>query len=360
MPAVTMSKAQPTVFVAMSGGVDSSVAAALLKQEGFEVVGVFMKNWSEDTEGTGFCSAEADFADVRAVCQHLDIPYYSFNFEEEYKKRVLEYFFAEYKAGRTPNPDVACNKEIKFDLFLQKAISLGADMIATGHHIRRGTQGGFGLLKGKDPLKDQSYFVYNLTQDQLSRCLFPVGEYTKPQIRQLARRWKLPTATKKDSQGICFIGPVDIKDFLQTVIKPKKGKIVNKEGKALGEHEGAWFYTIGQRRVSGLSGLAKPQYVVATDIKKNTVTVGDDADTYHGSVLLESLHLIDPGRPLPDELAAKPRYGAPDAKGVLTQARGRWQFTFAQPQRALTPGQSLVLYDKEVCLGGGVIARVSD
>ena len=353
-----VTKSKPTVFVAMSGGVDSSVAAAILKRQGFDVVGVFMKNWSENTPGTGFCSAEADFADVRAVCQHLSIPYYTFNFESEYKKRVLDYFFAEYQAGRTPNPDVMCNKEIKFDLFMAKAISLGADFIATGHHIRKTSGKKHHLLKGKDRLKDQSYFVYNLTQNQLAKCLFPVGEYTKPQIRKLARQWKLPTATKKDSQGICFIGPVEIKDFLQTVIKPKKGKIVNKKGETLGEHEGAWFYTIGQRRVSGLSGLSKPQYVVETDIKKNLVVVGDDSDTYSKEVILESLHLISPGEPLARKLWAKPRYGAADASGELVKKSHVWHFIFHQSQRALTAGQSLVLYHKEVCLGGGVIDQV--
>jgi tRNA-specific 2-thiouridylase len=375
-----MSKFKQTVFVAMSGGVDSSVTAAILQKQGYEVVGVFMKNWSEDDPTTGVCTAEADFADVRAVCQHLGIPYYTFNFEAEYKKRVLEYFFSEYKAGRTPNPDVMCNKEVKFDLFLNKALALGADLIATGHHIRRQVSRSAGqqvssrkaqpdnlnsypltrysLLKGVDPIKDQTYFVYNLTQEQLSRCLFPIGEYPKSQVRELARKYKLPTADKKDSQGICFIGPIEVRDFLKTVIKPKTGNIVNQEGKVLGKHEGAWFYTIGQRRVEGLAGQPHPLYVVGTDVKKNLVIVGEDKDTYGKGVELENLHLVDPKAELPDILDAKPRYTPLAFPGTLKKVGKRWQFIFASPERALTPGQSLVLYNGEVCLGGGVIGKV--
>ncbi len=387
---------KPTVFVAMSGGVDSSVAAALLKKEGYNIVGVFMKNWSDDVPG-GFCTSEEDFADVRAVCQRLDIPYYTFNFEKEYKKRVLDYFFAEYKAGRTPNPDVMCNKEVKFDLFLKKCLALGADFIATGHYARRvelpskrnpedrsvalakGGTVNYRLLKGNDPIKDQTYFLYNLTQEQLSKTLFPVGQYPKSKVRALAKKFKLPTATKKDSQGICFIGQIDVKKFLKTVIKPKKGKIVNQKGKILGEHEGSWFYTIGQRRIAGLAGQPEPLYVVATDIKKNLVIVGPDSATYAKGVILENLHLIqqvsrsagqqvsktknkkitpsaNPLTRLPAKsLSAKPRYGPDIYSGKLIQKNKYWQFIFDKPQRALTPGQSLVIYDKQTCLGGGVI-----
>lgn len=360
-----MVKGKQTVFVAMSGGVDSSVTAALLKKEGYSVVGVFMKNWSEDDPNTGICTAEADFADVRAVCQHLDIPYYTFNFEQEYKNRVLNYFFNEYKAGRTPNPDVMCNKEVKFDLFLQKALKLGADYIATGHHIRKRDIKRQGktihqLLKGVDPIKDQTYFVYNLDQNQLSKCLFPIGDYSKAQVRKVARNFKLPTADKKDSQGICFIGPIEVRNFLKTVIKTKKGRIVNQAGETLGNHEGAWFYTIGQRRIEGLDGQPSPLYVIATDIKKNTVTVGPDSATYTPGVILESIHFIHPSYQ-PSTTAtfdAKPRYGPYVFPGTLECIKGKWQFTFNQPERALTPGQSLVLYDKDVCIGGGVISQV--
>jgi len=349
-----MPKTKPTVFVAMSGGVDSSVAAALLKKEGYRVVGVFMKNWSEDVPG-GFCTSEEDFTDVRAVCQHLDIPYYTFNFEKEYKKRVLDYFFTEYKAGRTPNPDVMCNKEVKFDLFLKKSLALGADLIATGHYAQNTKKNNtYHLLKGNDPIKDQTYFLYNLTQEQLTKTLFPVGQYPKSKVRALAKEYKLPTAAKKDSQGICFIGPVDVKEFLKTVIKPKKGKIVNQKGDILGEHEGAWFYTIGQRRIKGLDGQPNPLYVISTDVKKNLVVVGPDSATYSIGVTLEDLHLIDPKAKIPAKLTAKPRYGPDVYPGHLTEN----QFLFHKPQRALTPGQSLVLYDKNRCLGGGIIQKV--
>jgi len=398
------SKAKLTVFVAMSGGVDSSVAAALLKREGFDVVGVFMKNWSENIDGITYCTAEADFADVRAVCQRLGIPYYTFNFEKEYKKKVLDYFFAEYKAGRTPNPDVMCNKEIKFDLFLKKCLALGADFIATGHYARRvasnelrvtsdkknkttlaqysllNTQ--YSLLKGNDPVKDQTYFLYNLTQKQLAKILFPVGKYSKKQARALARKFNLPTAEKKDSQGICFIGPIDVRTFLKTVIKTKTGKIVNQEGKVLGAHEGAWFYTIGQRRVEGLAGQPHPLYVIGTDIKKNLVIVGPDSATYGKGVILENLHLIggvssveyrvssggQTKRPSSRNsqlitrnylLTAKPRYGPDVYPGELMRKNNRWQFIFDKPERALTPGQSLVIYDQKTCLGGGVIDKVT-
>ena len=342
----------------MSGGVDSSVAAALLKQQGHEVVGVYMKNWSEDDPQTGVCTAEADFADVRSVCQHLGIPYYTFNFEQEYKERVLSYFYDEYAKGRTPNPDVMCNKEVKFDLFLKKALLLGADLIATGHHIRKLDKGGQQyLLKGVDPVKDQTYFVYNLDQEQLRHCLFPIGEYPKSKIRQLAKHYRLPTAEKKDSQGICFIGPVEVREFLKKVIRPKKGKIVNIAGETLGHHDGAWFYTIGQRRIEGLDGQPEPLYVIATDVAKNTVTVGPDSYTYGRGVIVEALHQINP--PIREgHYMAKPRYGPDLYPGTLTRAGRGWQFVFDQPQRALTIGQSLVLYDNDICLGGGVIESV--
>ena len=410
-----------TVFVAMSGGVDSSVSAALLQRQGFKVVGVLMKNWSEKNSHSShpelvsgsFCSAEQDFADMRAVCQHLGIPYYTFNFEAEYKKQVLDYFFAEYKTGRTPNPDVMCNKEIKFGLFLKKSLALGADFIATGHYARKRAmtnskcqipngesprnRGGIKksdssryrgdtlvhqLLKGVDGVKDQTYFLYNLTQAQLAKTLFPIGQYPKKRVRALARQFKLPTADKPDSQGICFIGPVDVKQFLKTAITSKNGKIVNLDGKVVGEHEGAWFYTVGQRRVAGLSGQKDPLYVVSTDIKKNLVVVGPDSATYGRGVILEDLHLIDPkyfvrhpefisgshliGK-IPKQvrndgvggLSAKPRYGPDIYAGTLDKKGKEWHFVFHNPVRALTPGQSLVLYDGSICIGGGIIRKVA-
>lgn len=359
---VTMSK-QSTVFMAMSGGVDSSVAAALLKKEGYNVVGVFMKNWSDEDPDVGYCTTEADFADMRAVCQHLDIPYYTFNFESEYRDRVIKYFFDEYQAGRTPNPDVMCNKEIKFGLFFERARAMGADFIATGHYAQKITAKTSGniiyrLGTAKDKIKDQTYFLYNLTQDQLASTIFPIGKYKKSEIRRLAAKFKLPTAQKKDSYGICFIGPINVSEFLKTVITPKKGKIINTQGEVMGTHEGAWFYTIGQRRVEGLSGTPEPMYVVATDTKENTVTVGNDRDTYGAAVLLSDLHLINPQDSPISPLMAKSRYTPDFSAGSLERQGKGWLFTFKDPERALTPGQSLVIYKDNVCLGGGIIESV--
>jgi len=320
-----------------------------------------------------FCTADADYADMRSVCQHLNIPYYSWDFSAEYFETVVEYFFAEYRAGRTPNPDVMCNSEVKFGLFRGRAMKLGADFIATGHYART-IRGRYGCLmkKGVDPIKDQTYFLNQLSQEQLDKTLFPIGRYTKPQIRQLALRFRLPTATKKDSQGICFIGQVDVQGFLQSVIPPAVGDIVTLAGEKLGEHNGAWFYTVGQRRIEGLSGTVEPMYVISTDIDRNVVVVGPDSTTYAQSAVLDDLHWISPdyvprGERLPvsdpsDErrlhLSAKSRYTPQVSSGSLSRNRvGEWQFTFDVPERAITPGQSLVIYDGDVCLGGGVINR---
>ncbi|MFA5270107.1 MAG: tRNA 2-thiouridine(34) synthase MnmA [Patescibacteria group bacterium] len=387
---------KPTVFVAMSGGVDSSVTAYLLKQEGYQVVGMFMKNWSYPIKHIGECPLYQDYLDMVSVCKALTIPYLVVSFEKEYKKRVIDDFFKGYASGITPNPDVLCNREIKFDLFLKEAIRLGADLIATGHHIRsqyvtsrgdritppilplgRGGVGGVGghyeLLRGKDPIKDQTYFVYPLTQAQLKKCLFPVGEYIKDDIRKIAREANLPTATKRDSQGICFIGRIDAKDFLKTRLPEKVGDIVDTKGNKLGKHEGAWFYTIGQRRIAGLSGTVKPLYVLRTDVKKNQVIVGSDKETYAKVARIKNLHLINPSSPpldkgraggvaspvdelLGKKLLAKPRYTPQVFAGKLKRDKKGYYFEFSKPERAITPGQSLVLYQKDVCLGGGVIA----
>ncbi|MBN2585300.1 tRNA 2-thiouridine(34) synthase MnmA [Patescibacteria group bacterium] len=374
---------QPTIFVAMSGGVDSSVTAYLLKKAGYQVVGMFMKNWSYPIKRISDCPLYQDYLDMVAVCKALKIPYLVVSFEKEYKKRVIDDFFKGYARGQTPNPDVLCNREIKFDLFLKEAIRLGADLIATGHHIRsryvnskgvkitppflplaRGGVGGVGghheLLMGKDPIKDQTYFVYPITQAQLKKCIFPVGEYIKDDIRKLAREANLPTAAKRDSQGICFIGRIDAKDFLKTRLPEKTGDIVDTKGNKLGEHEGAWFYTIGQRRIAGLSGTIKPLYVLRTDVKKNQVVVGSDKDTYAKVARIKNLHLISPqatpaNQLLGKKLLAKPRYTPEVYKGVLKKDKRGYYFEFSSPERAITPGQSLVLYQKDVCLGGGVI-----
>jgi len=352
---------RPTVFVAMSGGVDSSVTAYLLKQEGYQVVGMFMKNWSYPIKHISECPLYQDYLDMVSVCQHLQIPYLVVSFEKEYKKRVIDDFFKGYAAGITPNPDVLCNREIKFDLFMKEAIRLGADLIATGHHIRsRKTKMGVELLRGKDPIKDQTYFVYPLTQTQLKKCLFPVGEYIKDDIRKLAREVALPTAAKRDSQGICFIGRIDAKDFLKTRLPEKTGDIVDTKGNRLGKHEGAWFYTIGQRRIDGLSGTVKPLYVIRTDVKKNLVVVGSDRETYAKVARIKGLHLISPKATpveqlLGKKLLAKPRYTPQVFPGILKKDQKGYYFEFTKRERAITPGQSLVLYQKDVCLGGGVI-----
>lgn len=352
---------KPTVFVAMSGGVDSSVTAYLLKQEGYQIVGVFMKNWSFPIKIINECPLYQDYLDMVKVCKFLDIPYLVFSFEKEYRSRVIDNFFKVYKAGRTPNPDVLCNREIKFDLFLKKAVRLGADLIATGHHMHsKRTKAGYQLLRGKDPIKDQTYFVYPITQTQLSKCLFPIGKYYKSEIRKIAEKINLPTANKRDSQGICFVGRIDAKDFLKEHLEQKTGDIVDLKGNKLSEHEGAWFYTLGQRRIAGLSGTHKPLYVVATDVKKNTVTVGDDKDTYSKIARIESLHLITPKlyskvELVGKRLTAKSRYTPEVSKGIFRKDSRGYYFEFAKPERAITPGQSLVLYKDDICLGGGII-----
>lgn len=263
-----------TVVVGMSGGVDSSVTAALLKKQGFDVVGVFMKNWSKDVGDYG-CTWAEDSEDARKVAHVLKIPFYVWDFEKEYHDRVVKYFLREYRAGRTPNPDVMCNSQIKFKLFLEKTLKLGAEFVATGHYARvtdHGSHNAYHLLKGVDPAKDQSYFLYTLTQKQLSKVLFPIGGYQKTEIRKLAKKFKLPNFAKRDSQGICFIGKIDVTDFLKTNIKAKKGEIVSTNGEVLGQHDGLPFYTIGQR--SGLKvGGNGPYYVVSKMKRKNQLIV---------------------------------------------------------------------------------------
>lgn len=355
---------KPTVFVAMSGGVDSSVTAYLLQKQGYQIVGVFMKNWSFNVKNVKDCPLYLDYLDMVKVCKFLKIPYLVFSFEREYRRRVIDDFFQGYKEGITPNPDVLCNREIKFDLFLKKALAMGADLMATGHHIRsKCDKNGCNLLRGKDPIKDQTYFVYPLTQSQLKKNLFPVGKYLKADIRRIAEKANLPTATKRDSQGICFIGRIDAKDFLKTRLTQKKGDIVDKNGKKLGAHEGAWFYTIGQRRIAGLAGTNKPMYVLATDVKKNLVIVGSDKETYSKIARVKSLHIINPksypkSKLIGYKFLAKSRYTPTLSRGVLKQDKQGYYFEFTKPERAITPGQSLVLFDKNICVGGGIITSV--
>lgn len=353
-------RTKPVVFVAMSGGVDSSVAAHLLQQEGYQVVGIYMKNWSFPIKRIDECPQYRDYQDVVAVCNHLNIPYVVVSFEKEYRKRVINDFFKAYQMGLTPNPDVLCNREIKFDLLLKEAIRLGADFIATGHHIQKSeAKGEYRAVRGVDPVKDQTYFTHTFTQGQLKKSLFPIGKFTKQEVREIARSAKLPTAEKRDSQGICFIGKIDAKEFLKTELKEKTGDIVDRAGNKLGEHEGAWFYTIGQRRIAGLSGTHRPLYVIDTDVKNNLVIVGEDKDTYSQVARIEDLHLVSPsdvpGQLSGKRLKAKSRYTPDLSSGTLKQDKSGYYFQFSRPERAVTPGQSLVLYRGNVCIGGGVI-----
>ena len=361
-------KKRKKVFIGMSGGVDSSVAAALLKKKGYDVVGVFIKGWSDNRffKDKTMCPWVTDQEDARRVAAYLDIPFYTFDFEKEYRKAVVEYMVKEYKAGRTPNPDVMCNKEIKFGVFFEKARKLGADFVATGHHARvREVKGkklkvkSFQLRAGKDTNKDQSYFLWTLTQKQLARTLMPVGEYTKEKVREMARAFSLPTAEKKDSQGLCFVGEVNVHDFLKSMIKPKKGKIVTMDGKVVGEHEGAMFYTIGQRHGIGSPGGGTPYYVVGKDIKKNILYVGEgigDAELYKKEMDVTDCSWTSSKAPkFPFTCMARIRYRQPLQKCRVIKKKGKVHVVFAGPQRAVAPGQSIVLYKGDKVLGGGII-----
>ena len=359
------SNSKQKVFVAMSGGVDSSVSAALLKEQGYDVTGVYMKNWSGDDFGIqGDCPWQADQDDAESVCKKLGVPFRSFNFEKEYRERVVEYFFAEYKAGRTPNPDVMCNKEIKFHLFLEKAIEEGADLIATGHYVRRTKGNGvFKLLKGVDENKDQSYFLYNITQEQLSKSLFPIGHLQKSEVRELAKKFDLPVADKPDSQGICFIGEIDVQEFLRARIKPHKGDIVDIDsGKKVGEHDGVEFFTLGQREGIGVGGREEPYFVVDKDGEKNILYVGmgkKHPKLFEDMVRIGNLHLINDSLSIEDlvgkDLSASARYRQKPQNCILSIDGKIITAKFNEAQRAVTPGQSLVIYDGEECLGGEVI-----
>jgi tRNA-specific 2-thiouridylase len=355
------------VFVALSGGVDSSVACALLKEQGYDVTAVFMRCWLGDAGGmlSSSCTTEQDERDARRVAVRLGIPFLVFDLRKEYKKEVADYMINGYRRGITPNPDVMCNKYIKFGLFLKKAVAMGADMIATGHYVRlrRATQNSFHLLEAKDKNKDQSYFLWRLTQGQLKRCLFPVGNFIKPEIRELAKKFRLPTAGKKDSQGICFIGKVTLFDFLKKHIKPKKGIIIGPDGRAIGEHNGAWYYTIGQRGF-GVGGAAQPLYVVKKDIRRNILYVGhkDDKRLYGAKLFLKEVHWIAQKPKLPFRCKARIRYRQELAEAVVSMLGKRTVISFSKPQFAPARGQSVVFYSRRNApagrkvLGGGVIA----
>jgi len=356
------------VIVGMSGGVDSSVAALLLIEQGYHVEGLFMKNWDED-DGTEYCTARADLADAQSVCDRIGIPLHTANFAAEYWDRVFEHFLAEYRAGRTPNPDILCNKEIKFKAFLDYAIELGADFIATGHYARVRRNGTHGeLLKGLDPHKDQSYFLHAVGGAQFAKTLFPVGELPKTRVREIARQHELVTHDKKDSTGICFIGERRFKDFLQRYLPAQPGAIEDVEGRVLGEHHGLMYHTIGQRQGLGIGGIHgggdEPWYVVDKDLKRNVLIVAQGTDhprLFKNSLLLSQIHWISGEPPsLPLRCHAKTRYRQPDQECVLNQDERGYVLRFEQPQRAITPGQSAVLYLDDLCLGGGVIEQALD
>lgn len=350
------------VFVAMSGGVDSSVAAALLKERGFEVVGVHLKCYNLD--GCG----EKDAEDARRVAEQLNIPFYVFDLEKEYQDKVVRYMIDGYRAGLTPNPDVMCNKEIKFGLFFKKAIELGADYVATGHYVRLKNNS---LYAAKDKNKDQSYFLWTLTAKQLERCLFPIGEYTKPQVRKLAKKFGIVTAEKKDSQGICFLGRVNVADFLKQYLPEKRGLVLNTAGEKIGEHRGAHFYTIGQRhgfdiRIKNYQlriRELKPHYVTTKDIQKNTLTVAtgeNNPNLYKKEINLTNINFINPI--IHDScfiipVYARVRYRQPLVPATLnTRSSQDLKLILNKPQKFIAPGQSAVFYSKNGgLLGGGVI-----
>ena len=366
------SQAAKKVFIALSGGVDSSVAATLLKKRGFNVRGIHMKMWFDPDIP---CISREDRLDAARVAAHLGIPFETWDFTKEYKKEVVDYMVREYAEGRTPNPDVMCNRHIKFGLFLKKALERGADFIATGHYIRiKNQESRIKMLKAKDLNKDQSYFLWTLTQDQLQHCLFPIGDYTKPQVRALARKFGLPTAKKEESQGVCFIGEFDMKKFLKKRIPEVRGLVVTTGGKMVGEHEGLSFYTIGERHGLGIGG-GIPYYVAAKDFKTNTLIVGegpDDEKLFQKELIVKNVNWISGKEPkLPLKCEARIRYRQPLQTTRITKyelgirkktksksiiRNSSFLIQFSGPQRAVTPGQSVVFYQGDEMLGGGIIA----
>ncbi|MBU0999067.1 tRNA 2-thiouridine(34) synthase MnmA [Patescibacteria group bacterium] len=375
-----------TVFIGLSGGVDSAVSAALLKKQGYEVVGVFIKTWHPDFLE---CNEEEEHLDAMRVAAHLDIPFLTFNFKDVYKKEVADYMIREYKMGRTPNPDVMCNKEVKFGAFLKKALLMGADFVATGHYARTSSENAFpqdfllcnvnrskkhfltSLLKGKDPSKDQSYFLWTLKQEQLKKILFPIGYLKKTEVRKLAKKFNLPVAEKKDSQGICFLGAVDLKEFLKHYIKEKKGEVVlvpseakKKKGEVIGYHEGVVFYTLGERHgftITKKTSNDGAYYIVSKDIKKNILTVSQDKNISHSNILtnyrIENVNWISQIPESNKTYTAQIRYHSeflPCQIKIEGSLPVRVQVIFKKPI-LVASGQSCVVYDKDICIGGGVI-----
>lgn len=353
------------VIVGMSGGVDSSVSAHLLIQEGHKVEGLFMKNWEEED---GSCTASEDIEDAQKACDTLGIPLHKINFAAEYWDNVFSYFLSEYESGRTPNPDILCNSEIKFKYFVDYAKSLGADYIATGHYagILKTSDGDLNLVKGKDQSKDQSYFLYNLNQEQLASAMFPLAGLEKTKIREIAKEINLLNHNKKDSTGVCFISPGKFRTFLQTYIPSKPGKILTVDGKHVGDHEGVMYYTIGQRQGLGIGGHKdypdEPWFVVEKNVSDNTLTVVQGTNNellYHDALISGPIHWINPtnNAGATFKCKAKIRYRQPDQACTVKISDNECKIIFEEKQRAISPGQSVVFYDNETCLGGAIIQK---
>ncbi len=349
------------VYVAMSGGVDSSVAAALLKKEGFDIVGVYFKPWSPETDKS-FCNWQEDRLDAARVAEKLGIEFKTWDFSKEYGKKVAQYMIDSYKYGTTPNPDVMCNKEIKFGLFLKKAIKEGADYIATGHYVQKADLRGkknSALLIANDSGKDQSYFLYNLTQDQLKYCLFPIGKYKKSKVRELAKKFGLANHGKKDSQGVCFVGQLDIKDFLKKYIKSKPGEIIlESTGEKIGFHDGAAYYTIGQRHGLDIKNGQGPYFISSKNIKKNIIYVAKEKSqlAVFDALVSEISWVGDPIK-FPANISVKIRYRSESVPATILKTKDpkKVSVKFKKPAIAPTPGQSMVFYKGKYVLGGGVI-----
>ncbi len=352
-----MKNKNKTVFVGVSGGVDSSVSLALLKKEGYNVVGVFIRTWSPDFIE---CTWRDERRDAMRVCAHLDVPYIECDGEEAYKKGVADYMIEEYKKGRTPNPDVMCNREVKFGIFWEFAKARGADFIATGHYAQNDNNH---LQKGKDQSKDQSYFLWTLTSDDLDHILFPIGHLEKSEVRKIAEKYKLPTAKKKDSQGVCFLGPLDMKDFLKHYINEKEGNIENTKGEVIGKHQGSIFHTLGERHglnITKKTSDDEPYYVVAKDFEKNILIVSQDKDEYKKQnefVTLENIVIRTPLRGLASKYIAQVRYhGEYLPIKIIEQNKETLKIQFLKQDSALASGQSVVIYDGDICVGGGIVA----
>ncbi|HXH30247.1 MAG TPA: tRNA 2-thiouridine(34) synthase MnmA [Bacteriovoracaceae bacterium] len=354
--------AQKTVVVGMSGGVDSSVAALLLKLQGYSVIGLFMKNW-EEVNPDGSCPADVDYQDVIKVCEKLELPYYSVNFVKEYWDGVFQEFLSDYTKGHTPNPDILCNREIKFKVFFQRAKLLGADYLATGHYCQLRSEGAeTKLIKGTDQNKDQTYFLYAVGKGVFKEVLFPIGHLPKPRVRELAARFDLATSLKKDSTGICFIGERNFKSFLSGYIQTSKGNFIDMKGKVLGQHDGSCFYTLGQRKGMGIGGPGEAWFVVSKNHERNEVVLAQGQD--HPALYADGLWAIELNWLVTPPVGtfkckAKVRYRQPERACTVTVYDDRIQVVFDRPERAMTPRQSVVFYQGDICMGGGIISEIS-